>query len=310
VTGPRIGIDLGGTKIEGVVLGDRGDVLHRRRIDTPRNDYVATVAAVAEMVSELDASVGKRCSVGIGTPGAWRADTGAMQNCNSTWLNGKPLLHDLIARIGDRVRMANDANCLALSEAHDGAAVGVRCVFAVILGTGVGGGIVVDGRLLEGRNAIGGEWGHTPLPYLRCDDRLPRRIAMLEGQLRSRACYCGRRDCIETYLSGPGLATTHAELWQERLDGTAIAAATSDNARLTIELYVHLLARSLAQVINVLDPDTFVVGGGVSQIGSLYERTPALWQPYVFSAKVTTRIVPAQFGAASGVRGAARLWPD
>jgi fructokinase len=226
-----------------------------------------------------------------------------MKNCNSTWLNRKPLLGDLVERLGDRVRIANDADCFALSESVDGAAAGARTSFGVILGTGVGGGFVVHGRLIQGPNGISGEWGHTPLPYLRCD------VDELERRLDDRPCYCGRVNCVETFLSGPGLARTHSALWGEVREPRDIAAATDPNGKHTLELYCRQLARSLAQIVNVIDPDVIVLGGGVSEILALYQRVPELWGPYVFSDTVSTRLLPAVHGATSGVRGAAWLWP-
>ena len=304
---PRIGIDLGGTKVEGILLNDDGTVGVRERVATPRFDYVGTVDAVVSIVERLDRIAGGACVVGAGTPGAVDRFTGSMKNCNSTWLNGKPLLGDLVARLGDRVRIANDADCFALSESVDGAGAGARCVFGVILGTGVGGGIVVDGQLLQGPNGIAGEWGHTPLPYLRGPGDRPHE--RLEARLPDRPCYCKRLNCVETFLSGPGLATTHRLLWNEALDAGAIAASNDERSTSTIDLYCRQLARSLAQIINVLDPDVVVLGGGVSEIESLYRRVPDLWRDYVFSDKVTTRLLRAAHGPASGVRGAAWLWP-
>jgi predicted NBD/HSP70 family sugar kinase len=304
----RIGIDLGGTKVEALLLGPTGEIGPRLRAATPRDDYAATVELLCTLVDDLDRRMGERCSVGIGTPGAWRSDLGVMHNCNSTWLNGRPLLTDLVLRLGNRVRMANDANCLSLSEAFDGAAAGARCVFGVILGTGVGGGIVIDGALHLGRNAIAGEWGHTPMPYLGVRYKMSDELGALEAKLSQRACYCGRSNCIETFLSGPGLALTHEALWGDRLDAVAIGRLSSAATRATLELYWHMLARGLAQIVNVLDPDVIVVGGGVSELEGLYARVPYLWHPYVFSDIVTTPLVPARHGATSGVRGAARLW--
>jgi predicted NBD/HSP70 family sugar kinase len=299
----RIGVDLGGTKVEAVLMGYDGAVEARERIATPRFDYDATIDAVAHLVEKLDRAAERVCTVGAGTPGAVEPSTGLMKNCNSTWLNGRPLLGDLIRRLGDRVRIANDADCFALSESVDGAAAGARIAFGVILGTGVGGGIVVDGRLLQGRNGIAGEWGHTPLPYLRTD------IDDLESRLEDRRCYCGRINCVETFLSGPGFAATHAALWGESREPREIAAAADANSARTLELYCRQLARSLAQIINVIDPDIIVLGGGVSEVDALYRRVPDLWRDYVFSANVATRLVPARHGASSGVRGAACLWP-
>ncbi len=254
---PRIGVDLGGTKVEAVLMGNDGTIKARERVATPRFDYAATVDAVAILVERLDRVTGRVCAVGAGTPGAVEPSTGLMKNCNSTWLNGRPLLADLINRLGDRVRVANDADCFALSESVDGAASGARTAFGVVLGTGVGGGIVVDGRLLQGCNGIAGEWGHTPIAYLRNDDAL-------ESRLEDRPCYCGRANCVETFLSGPGLAATHLALWGERKECQDIATATDANSTRTLELYCRQLARSLAQIINIIDPDIIVLGGGVS----------------------------------------------
>lgn len=226
-----------------------------------------------------------------------------MKNCNSTWLNGRPLLSDLTRRLGDRVRVANDADCFALSESVDGAASGARTSFGVILGTGVGGGIVANGRLVQGPNGITGEWGHTPLPYLRSD------VDELEHRLEDRRCYCGRMNCVETFLSGPALAATHGALWGEARAPREIATAADSNSKRTLELYCRQLARSLAQIVNVIDPDVVVLGGGVSEIDAIYRRVPELWRGYVFSDTVNTRLLPATHGASSGVRGAAWLWP-
>jgi fructokinase len=304
---PRIGVDLGGTKVEAILLGNDGTVEARERIATPRFDYVGTVDAVVSIVERLDRIAGNTCSVGAGTPGAIDPSTGSMKNCNSTWLNGKPLLRDLVARLGNRVRIGNDADCFALSESVDGAGADARCVFGVILGTGVGGGIVVDGRLLTGPNGIAGEWGHTPMPYLRASMDLSSDDP--EGRLPDRSCYCGRPNCVETYLSGPGLSVTHRTLWNETLDAGSIARARDERSITTIDVYCRQLARSLAQIINVIDPDVVVLGGGVSDIDLLYRRVPDLWREYVFSDKVNTRLLRAAHGPTSGVRGAAWLWP-
>ena len=296
--GSRIGIDLGGTKIEAVVLASDGTVAWRRRKPTPRR-YEATVAAIVALVGEIDAASDDSAPapVGIGTPGAWVAATRKMKNCNSTWLNGQPLLADLNAALDGRVRLANDANCFALSEALDGAAKGAHVVFGVILGTGVGGGIVVDGRVLAGANAIAGEWGHTPLPYFRADTRL-------EASLPHRPCYCGRVDCVETFLSGPGLAQTHLVLAGERLAADDIPAGSK-----ALDLYTTMLARALAQIVNILDPDAIVLGGGVSNITGLAADVSAKLPRYGFSHEGRTAVVVARHGDASGVLGACRLWP-
>ncbi|MCV2217705.1 ROK family protein [Thauera sp. Sel9] len=295
----RIGIDLGGTKIELVALDERGSERFRRRVPTPQGDYPATLQTIADLVSEAEAHVGLRATVGIGTPGSASPRSGRMRNANSTCLNGQALQQDLEALLGRPVRIANDANCLAMSEAADGAGAGAEVVFAVILGTGVGGGIVVRGGLLNGVNGVAGEWGHNPLP-LPTTDELPLP-----------ACYCGRRGCIETWLSGPGMAADHARHHGSRLDAAAIVAAANHDpdCDATLRRYEQRLARALAGVINLLDPDVIVLGGGLSRIERLYTNVPALWVPYVFSDCIATRLVPARHGDASGVRGAAWLWP-
>ncbi len=295
----RIGVDLGGTKMEIVALDDEGQELLRRRCATPQNDYAGTVQAVAELVSDAEKELGARGSVGIGTPGAISAVSGNLKNSNSTWLNDQPLKRDLEQALGREIRIANDANCFVLSEAVDGAGAGCDVVFGVILGTGVGGGIVVRHHVLTGANAIAGEWGHNPLPFARGDDHpLP-------------ACYCGQHGCIETYLSGPGMSRDH--LWHagERLDPRAIlAGAETGNAacEATLARYEDRLARALSHVINLLDPDVIVLGGGMSNMARLYDKVPRLWLPYVFSDHVATRLARNRHGDSSGVRGAAWLW--
>jgi fructokinase len=283
----RIGVDLGGTKIEALALDAAGREVFRKRVGTPRGDYDGTIAAVAALAREAGPG-----SVGIGIPGALSKATGLVKNANSTWLIGKPLKPDLEAALGREVRIDNDANCFALSEAVDGAGAGARVVFGVILGTGVGGGIVVDGKVLSGPNAIAGEWGHNPLP-------LPG-----EEDLPLAACYCGRKGCIETYLSGPGLARGHEQASGERLSPEDIAAHRPQ----TLARYHERLARSLALVVNIIDPEVIVLGGGMSNIASLYTEVPRLWGRYVFSDRVDTRLVPPAHGDSSGVRGAAWLW--
>lgn len=297
--GLRIGIDLGGTKIEAVLLDGTGRVASRERLATPR-DYEGTVALLADLVAGIDAACGDRPPVGIGTPGAWVESTRTMKNCNSTWLNGRPLLDDLNAAMDGRVRIANDANCLVLSEALAGAGKGARVVFGVILGTGVGGGIVVDGQLLAGANAVAGEWGHTPLPYLRSD---PATMP-LEAGLADRSCYCGRINCVETFLSGPGLAATHLELGGERLSAERIPPDAP-----SVDLYKTMLARSLAQIVNVVDPDVIVLGGGLSNIEGLADDVARRMGGYGFSHEGRTKVVRAEHGDTSGVLGACRLWP-
>lgn len=295
----RIGIDLGGTKIEAVLLEGSDRVVWRERVATP-GDYDRTVARVAELVRRIDAASRQHPPVGIGTPGAWVESTRTMKNCNSTWLNGKPLLDDLNAALNQRVRIANDANCFALSEALVGAGRGAHVVFGVILGTGVGGGIVVDGQLLAGANAVAGEWGHTPLPYLRADPATMR----LEAGLADRPCYCGRLNCVETFLSGPGLAKTHREL-----TGSDANADEIENDAESVDLYTTMLARSLAQIVNVIDPDVVVLGGGLSNIEGLADDVATRMGRYGFSHEGRTRVVNAEHGDASGVLGACWLWP-
>lgn len=293
----RIGIDLGGTKIEIVALDDGGRERFRRRIATPREDYDATLAAVARLVAEAERIVG-RSTVGIGTPGAISPATGLMKNANSTWLIGRPLGEDIARLLGRDVRIANDANCFALSEAVDGAAAGASVVFGVILGTGTGGAIVINREVVVGANAIGGEWGHNPMPWPE------------PAEWPGPPCYCGRTGCIETFLSGPGMSRDHREATGSDLDATAIAASAAQGdaaAHATLERYARRLARGLASIINVVDPDVIVLGGGVSNIGCLYERVSELWAPYVFSDRIATKLVRAKYGDSSGVRGAAWL---
>ena len=296
----RIGIDLGGSKVEAVLLDADGAVLHRERRATPRN-YAGTIAAIERIVAEVDALAGAKTPVGIGTPGKWVAHSRSMRNCNSTWLNGRPLLDDLRARLGERVRIANDANCFALSEATDGAGSHADVVFGVILGTGVGGGIVVHGRLLNGANAIAGEWGHVPLPGFRADPA----TAAVDETLQDRPCYCGHTNCVETFLCGPGLARTHEAIAGERTSAAAIAPDAP-----SVEHYASTLARALALVVNILDPDVVVLGGGVSMIDGLAARVGARLGGYCFTHEGRTRVVAARHGDSSGVFGAARLWPQ
>jgi fructokinase len=301
----RVGIDLGGTKTEIIALDREGNECLRRREPTPRHDdpqkdYAAKLQLIAELVHEAERQLGCAASVGIGTPGAISVATGRIKNSNSTSLIGRPFKEDVERLLGREVRMANDANCFALSEAVDGAGVGASVVFGVILGTGVGGGVVVRGQVLAGANGIAGEWGHNPLPLpAGADLPLPR-------------CYCGRAGCIETYLSGPALARDHERATGERVDAASVAerAAAGDAAcEATLMRYEERLARGLAGVINVLDPDVIVLGGGLSNLARLYRNIPALWKRYVFSDRVDTRFVPNRHGDSGGVRGAAWLWP-
>jgi fructokinase len=295
----RIGVDLGGTKIEAIAIDGDASVRSRRRVPTPRHDYQATLEAIARLVAEVESEAGGAASVGIGIPGAISPATGLAKNANSTWLNGRPLHGDLERALGRPVRLANDANCFALSEASDGAAAGARVVFGAIVGTGAGGGIVVDGRVLTGANGIGGEWGHNPLPWPD------------PAELPGPACYCSRRGCIELFLSGPGLSRDHRERTGDDLTAEEIAArAQAGDARCEEALmrYESRMARGLASVINVVDPDVIVLGGGMSGLARLYERVPAQWTEWVFSDRVDTRLVPPRHGPASGARGAAWLW--
>lgn len=295
----RIGIDLGGTKIEAIALDDANELL-RRRIATPRGDYGATVTAVRDLVAAVENQLGATASVGIGIPGAISAVTGLVKNANSTWLIGQPLDRDLERALARPIRVSNDANCFALSEATDGAAQGAQTVFGVILGTGTGGGVVVNGRVLEGRHRIAGEWGHNPLPWPE------------DGERPGQPCYCGQTGCIETVLSGPGLSASYAAFaghYAEAAEIAALAETGDPSANRALEIYESRLARALASIINVLDPDVIVLGGGLSNIARLYDRVPAFLKPFVFSDSADTPIVPARHGDSSGVRGAAWLWP-
>ena len=294
----RIGIDLGGTKIEGILLAGSDEIL-RLRVPTPRDDYEATVEAVASLTESLEQRAGVRGSVGVGIPGAMSSTTGLVKNANSVWLIGKPLLQDLQRRLTREIRITNDANCFAVSEAADGAAAGAGVVFGAIVGTGVGAGIVVRGEVLTGPNAIAGEWGHNPLPWPRDEER--------PGPL----CYCGRHGCIETFLSGPGLTRDFEQRTgrREAAPDIVTSALRGDaQAEAALAQYEERMARGLASIINVLDPDVIVLGGGMSNIDRLYANVPRLWAPFVFSDAVFTRLVRAQHGDSSGVRGAAWLW--
>ena len=297
----RIGIDLGGTKIEGAVLDDAGNTVARRRVPTPRGDYDASIAAVVALVAALEQDAGERCTVGVGMPGTISRATGLVKNANSTWLNGRTFDRDLCDALKRRVRFTNDANCFALSEAEDGAAAGAHVVFGVIIGTGTGGGIVVGRQIIEGRNGVAGEWGHNALPWPD------------SSELPGPPCYCGRSGCIETFLSGPGLALDYQRTTGEGVAGEEVVAraARGETAALaSLERYEHRMARALASIINVLDPDVIVLGGGLSNIDRLYEHVPRLWHRWVFSDRVDTPLVKAKHGDSSGVRGAARLGGD
>ena len=290
----RIGVDLGGTKIEAVVLDPDGAVLVRRRVPTPAGDYEETVCSVARLVDGLEREVGASCTVGVGTPGSISPFTGLMRNSNSVALNGRPLDQDLETALSRRVRLANDADCFALSEAVSGAGKEARTVFGVIIGTGVGGGLVIDGEVRVGPNRITGEWGHNPFP----------------GQDGSRPCYCGRRGCIELYLSGPAVATEYRRERGIELSAEQVMGRVGEDrlARAILDRYVARLARALAGVVNILDPDIVVLGGGLSNVDELYESVPRLWGEWVFSDEVATRLARNYHGDSGGVLGAAWLW--
>ena len=296
----RMGIDLGGTKIAGVVLDAAGAEVCRERIPTPQGDYQQTLQALVGVVTTLEEQAGQLCSVGIGMPGSVSRATGLIKNSNSVCLNGQSLHHDLAARLNRPLRFANDADCFALSETMDGAAAGAAVVFGVIIGTGTGGGLVVNQQLLSGPNGISGEWGHNPLPWPQPEE------------LPGSACYCGRYGCIETWLSGPGLARDHRLAHGVTMEAITIAQCAElgdTRAVVTMQRYVNRMARALASVINIIDPDVIVLGGGVSNFKRLYEAVPSRWGEYVFSDRVDTRLIAAKHGDASGVRGAAWLWP-
>jgi len=297
----RIGIDLGGTKIEIAVLDVDSQICLRRRIDTPEHDYNQTLTAISALVQQAERELDCQASVGVATPGAISPATGRIKNANSTCLNGEALHHDLAHLLQREIRIANDADCFTLSESVDGAATEAASVFGVIIGTGTGGGITINQQLIKGPNAITGEWGHNPLPWPASDE------------LPGPDCYCGKQGCIETWLSGPGFSDHHQRLNNVRLDAKEIAQLADKGdkaAQVSLSSYVDRLARGLASVINVLDPEVIVLGGGMSNIASLYEQVPQRWGQYVFSDRVDTRLVKAQHGDSSGVRGAAWLWHD
>ncbi len=297
----RLGIDIGGTKIEAAALEADGTIRLRRRRPTPAGDYQGIIVTVKTLVAEIETDFGAAESIGVGIPGMLSPATGLVKNANSTCLIGRPFDRDLAAALGRPVRLANDANCFALSEAVDGAARGARTVFGVILGTGVGGGVVVDGRVLTGLNAIAGEWGHSPLPWARDDER------------PGAPCYCGKQGCTETFLNGAGLSRAYETLSGRPEEASTVAArAESGEAAAVAALarYVDRLARALATVINLLDPEIIVLGGGLGQIAALYRDVPARWGAYVFSDTVATKLVPPRWGDSSGVRGAAWLWSE
>lgn len=296
----RIGVDLGGTKIEFVALERDGTELHRHRIPTPRFDYEGTIRAITDGVKEMEKQVGQTGSVGVGIPGTISTKTGLVKNANSIWMNGKPFDKDLSRALAREVRCANDANCLAVSEATDGAGAGKHVVFAVILGTGCGGGIAVDGCVHNGRNGVAGEWGHTTLPWMRAEE------------FPGPPCYCGKKGCVETWVSGTGLEKDYARATSTSLHGPEILArseAGEPAALAALERFEDRLARALAGLINALDPDIIVIGGGASQIPRIYKNVPPRLKDYVFGGEADTALVPAKHGDSSGVRGAAWLWP-
>jgi fructokinase len=295
----RIGIDLGGTKIAGIVIGDDGEPVARHRRPAPRNDYPATVDAIADVVAALERDAGACRSIGIGMPGSISPRTGLAQNGNSVWLNGKPFGRDLEARLGRPVRLANDANCFALSEATDGAGRGAKSVFGVIIGTGCGGGLIAEGRLIDGPHAIAGEWGHTPLPWPQ------------NSEYPGTTCWCGRKSCIETWVSGTGLERDHKNVTGETRTGEEIATAAGAGnaaAQATLDRHADRLARGLSIVVNIFDPEVIVLGGGLSQLSHLYRVLPELITPHVFADHGDVTVLPPKWGDASGVRGAAWLW--
>lgn len=299
----RIGIDLGGTKTEVIALSDRGEALYRHRLPTPRDDYRQTIEVIARLVEAAEKETGQRGSVGVGIPGAISPLSGRVKNANSTWLNGQPFDKDLSRRLDREVRIANDANCLAVSEAVDGAAAGAQTVFAVIIGTGCGAGVALGGRAHIGGNATAGEWGHNPLPW------------MDEDELRYREevpCYCGRQGCIETFISGTGFATDYQRLSGQAREGSEIIRLADEQdplAGLALTRYELRLAKSLAHVINILDPEVIVLGGGMSNVDRLYKTVPPLIKQFVFGGECATPVHKAVHGDSSGVRGAAWLWP-
>ncbi|WP_451986961.1 ROK family protein [Azospirillum endophyticum] len=303
-SGHRIGIDLGGTKTEGILLDRQGNQVARHRVPTPKGDYDGTVATIRDLVTRLEKEIpaGGKATVGLGIPGAISPATGLVKNANSTWLIGRNFTHDLTQALARPVRIENDANCLAVSEATDGAGAGYGVVFAAILGTGCGAGIVVHGRVLGGRNAIAGEWGHNPLPW------------PTDAERPGPSCYCGRHGCLENFVSGPAVAADHLAATGERLDAATILARAADpslddaGCRATADRLVGRLARGLAAVANLLDPDVIVLGGGLSNAELLYERLPAAMEPWAFSDRLDTPVRRARHGDSSGVRGAAWLW--
>ncbi|MDH5545727.1 MAG: ROK family protein [Gammaproteobacteria bacterium] len=294
----HIGIDLGGTKTEIIALDPGGETLFRKRVSSPQNSYPATIEMLANLVAECENRLHNECSIGIGTPGSVNQLSGLLQNSNSTWLNNKPFKADLQQRLGKTIAIANDANCFTLSEATDGAAADCEVVFGVIIGTGTGGGVVVNKRVISGRNGLAGEWGHNPLPWPRSDE------------VPGNSCYCGKRGCIETFLSGPGISRdfqNRTGKLSKAENIIALARQGDEVAVACMDDYYERMAKSLAHIINILDPDAIVLGGGLSNIQELYNEIPKRWHRYVFSQGFDTPLLQARFGDASGVRGAAWL---
>lgn len=294
----RFGLDLGGTKMEAIVMDGAGEIRWRQRAPTPAEDYPNIVQTIAGLVEAGEAAIGARVSVGIGMPGSLSPKTGLVRNSNTQSLNGQPLRQDLEARLAREVRLANDANCFALSEAADGAGQGAQSVFGVILGTGCGGGLVISGALQNGVNGVGGEWGHNPL------------AAPTQEEVPGPACYCGRYGCNEVWLSGSGFARDHNQVTGQNLTSEQIIASDSREAQASFERLCDRLARALGAVINLLDPETIVLGGGLSNVDALYQRLPQIWDAYIFSDVIETKLLKNQHGDSSGVRGAAWLWPN
>lgn len=295
----RIGIDLGGTKIEIIALDRDNQQIYQKRVSTPQGDYQATLTCIQTLICDLENNLNKKATIGIGTPGAISQKTGRLKNANSICLNNQPFKQDLEAKLHRPIRLSNDANCFALSEACDGAAIDNQNVFGVIVGTGTGAGIVINQQIIQGANQIAGEWGHNPLPWPK------------DSELTTTSCYCGKQGCIETFLSGPGMQQDYFRATQKNMNSDAIVIAAEQGdreAEQCMRRYEDRMARSLAHVINILDPEIIVLGGGLSNIKRLYINVPKRWSRYVFSDQVVTKLVPAKFGDASGVRGAARLW--
>ncbi|QMU62429.1 MAG: ROK family protein [Gammaproteobacteria bacterium] len=297
----KAGIDLGGTKIEILVIDDSGKELLRNRVATPKDNYQEIIDVITALIKNAEEYLEQECSIGICTPGSLSIKTGLLRNSNTVCLNGKPFEQDLEASLARQIRIANDANCFVLSEAIDGAAHNAKTVFGVIVGTGVGGGLVINKKVLIGANAIAGEWGHNPLPW--SDD----------GELNLTKCWCGLQGCIETFLSGPGLECDYARAVGKHLSAEKIVELASQDdvaAEQTILRYEQRMARALAHIVNIFDPEVIVLGGGMSNVKRLYENVPNLWQQWIFSDHISTKLVSAKYGDASGVRGAAWLWEN